>query len=126
MKRLPLAFFSAATLCVTAGMVWGAYMGSKQDFTMAPAHAHLNLVGWASLALMGTFYALTGKGGRLGWLNFALSTAAVLVMVPFLTALLGGKPQAESGVIAGSVLAILGMLTFLFVVLSTWREAQSV
>jgi hypothetical protein len=125
MKRLPLAFFSAAALCVTSGMVWGIYMGSKQDFTMAPAHAHLNLVGWASLALMGTFYALTGKGGRLGWLNFVLSTAAVVVMVPFLAVMLGGKPAAEAGVIAGSVLAILGMLTFLFVVLTTWREAET-
>jgi hypothetical protein len=125
MKRLPLAFFSAAALCVTMGMIWGAYMGSKQDFTMAPAHAHLNLVGWASLAIMGTFYALTGKGGRLGWLNFVLSTAAVVVMVPFLAVMLGGKPAAESGVIAGSVLAILGMLTFLFVVLTTWREAKT-
>jgi hypothetical protein len=125
MKRLPLAFFSAAALCVTSGMAWGMYMGSKQDFTMAPAHAHLNLVGWASLALMGTFYALTGKGGRLGWVNFVLSTGAVLVMVPFLAVMLGGKPAAEAGVIAGSVLAILGMLTFLFVVLTTWREAET-
>jgi hypothetical protein len=125
MKRLPLAFFSAAALCVTSGMAWGIYMGSKQDFTMAPAHAHLNLVGWASLALMGTFYALTGKSGRLGWLNFILSTGAVVVMVPFLAVMLGGKPAAEGGVIAGSVLAILGMLTFLFVVLTTWREAET-
>ena len=125
MKRLPLAFFSAAALCVTAGMAWGIYMGSKQDFTLAPAHAHLNLVGWASLAIMGTFYALTGKGGRLGWLNFALSAGSVVVMIPFLAVLLGGKPSAESGVIAGSVLAILGMLTFLFNVLSTWREAEA-
>jgi Mg/Co/Ni transporter MgtE len=99
-------------------------MGSHQDFTMAPAHAHLNLVGWASLALMGTFYAITGKGGALGWLNFALSASAVVVMVPFLAVMLGGKPAAEGGVIVGSILAILGMLTFLFNVLSTWRQAE--
>ncbi|WP_372781301.1 hypothetical protein [Phenylobacterium sp.] len=125
MKRLPLAFFSAAALCVTTGMAWGIYMGSKQDFTLAPAHAHLNLVGWASLALMGTFYALSGKGGRLGWLNFILSSGAVVVMIPFLAVMLGGKPTAEPGVIAGSILAILGMLTFLFNVLSTWREVEA-
>jgi hypothetical protein len=124
-KRLPLAFFSAAALCAVTGMVWGAYMGSTQDFTLAPAHAHLNLVGWASLAIMGTFYALSGKGGRLGWLNFCLSTAAVVVMIPFLAVMLGGKPAAEAGVTAGSVLAILGMLAFLSVVLSTWREAKA-
>jgi hypothetical protein len=106
-------------------MAWGMYMGSHQDFTMAPAHAHLNLVGWASLALMGTFYQLSGKGGRLGWLNFALSTAAVLVMIPFLAMFLGGKQTAEPAVIGGSVLAILGMLTFLFNVLTTWRHVKA-
>jgi hypothetical protein len=124
-KRLPLAFFSAAALCAIIGMAWGAYMGATQNFTMMPAHAHLNLVGWASLAIMGTFYAVSGKGGRLGWLNFCLSTAAVVVMIPFLAVMLGGKPAAELGVTAGSVLAILGMLTFLSVVLSTWREAKT-
>lgn len=74
---------------------------------------------------MGTFYQLSGKSGRLGWINYALSTAGVIVMIPFLVLLLSGKPQYEGGVIAGSVLAALGMATFLFVVLSSWRDAKS-
>ena len=127
MSKLPLAFFSAAALCALAGMVWGAMMGSSENFTLAPAHAHLNLVGWTSLALMGTFYALSGKAGRLGWLNFWLSTAAVVVMIPSLAAYLGGSKPALNGVIAGTVLAILGMLTFVGVVLSGWtgKAAQA-
>jgi hypothetical protein len=125
MQKLPLAFFSAAALCVTVGMTWGIVIGMKQDFTTAPAHAHLNLVGWASLALMGTFYALTGKAGRIGWLNFFLSTSAVVFMVPFLALYLSGMHAAQPGLIVGSVLALLGMLTFLFNVLSTWRETKT-
>lgn len=126
MRRLPLAFFSAAALCALGGMIWGAVMGSKQDFTLMPAHAHLNLVGWATLALMGGFYALSGKGGRLGWINFGLSTAAVAVMIPALAMMLATQNKAlEPFVIAGSVLAILGMATFVVVVLSAWREAQA-
>jgi hypothetical protein len=65
MPRLSLAFFSAGALCALTGMVWGAVMGSTQDFTLAPAHAHLNLVGWATLALMGTFYAVSARPA--GW-----------------------------------------------------------
>ncbi len=42
---------------------------------------------------MGTFYQLSGKSGRLGWINYALSTAGVIVMIPFLVLLLSGKPQ---------------------------------
>jgi len=125
MRKLPLAFFTAAALCVTAGMVWGAIMGSKEDFSLAPAHAHLNLVGWATMALMGTFYALSGRGGRAGWVNFGLSLSGVLVMIPSLALYLGGNKPAHGGVIAGTVLVLLGMLTFLGVVLSAWGGAEA-
>jgi hypothetical protein len=122
MRRLPLAFFTAATLCVLAGMVWGAIMGGSEDFTMMPAHAHLNLVGWASLAIMGTFYALSGRGGRLGWTNFGLSVTAVVVMIPSLALYLGGNKPAHNGVAVASVLAILGAATFFWNVLGAWRS----
>lgn len=120
MKRLPLAFFTAAALCAAGGMVWGAIMGASEDFALAPAHAHLNLVGWTTLALMGTFYALSGRAGRLGWINFGLSAAAVAVMIPSLALYLAGDKAAHAGVIAGTILAILGMASFLVVVLTCW------
>lgn len=125
MPRLPLAFFSAAALCALGGMAWGVMMASSNDHAMMPAHAHLNLMGWATLALMGGFYALTGKGGRLGWTNFALSAGGVVVAIPSLALLLAGNKAAEGGAIAGSVLALLGMLTFVMVVLSGWRDAKT-
>lgn len=125
MRRLPLAFFTAATLCVLAGMVWGAVMGSTEDFSLMPAHAHLNLVGWASLALMGTFYALTGRSGRVGWLNFGLSTAAVVVMIPALALYLGGDKPAHNAVAIGSGLAILGMAAFFWNVVAAWSSASA-
>ena len=125
MPRLPLAFFSAAAICALGGISWGLYMGSTQNFTMMPAHAHLNLVGWASLAIMGTFYALSGKAGRLGWINFFLSAGAVVVMIPSLALVLSGNPGAESTVAAGSTLALLGMATFVIAVLSGWRTAKA-
>ena len=71
-------------------MVWGGWMGAHQDFVMAPAHAHLNLLGWVTLAIMGGFYALPGAkaAGRLAWANFVLSAGGVLVMIPMLVRLL--------------------------------------
>jgi len=125
MRRLPLAFFTAATLCVLAGMVWGAMMGATEDFTLMPAHAHLNLVGWASLALMGTFYALSGRGGRIGWVNFGLSTTAVVVMIPSLASYLSGNKPAHNLVAFASVLAILGAATFFWSVISAWRSVAA-
>jgi len=125
MPRLPLAFFSAAALCALGGMVWGVMMASSNDHGMMPAHAHLNLMGWTTLALMGGFYALTGKGGRLGWTNFVLSAGGVVVAIPSLALLLAGNKAAEGGAVAGSVLALLGMLTFVVVVFSGWRDAKT-
>ena len=125
MAKLPLAFFSTAALCVVAGMVWGIMMAASGDHGMMPAHAHLNLMGWATLALMGTFYALTGKSDRLGWINYALSTLGVLVSIPSLAMLLAGNQAAEKGATAGAILALLGMLVFFFEVLTVWRRAPA-
>ena len=123
MAKLPLAFFSTAALCVVGGMIWGIVMAASNDHAMMPAHAHLNLMGWATLALMGTFYALTGKSDRLGWLNYGLSTLGVAVAIPSLAMVLAGNQAAEKGATAGAILALLGMLVFFFEVLTVWRRA---
>ena len=125
MSKLPLAFFSAAVLCVIGGMIWGILMAQSNDHAMMPAHAHLNLMGWATLALMGTFYALSGYAGRLGWLNFALSVTSVVVSIPALAMVLGGNQAMVPAAIAGAVLALLGVLTFAVVVLGHWRTAKT-
>jgi hypothetical protein len=125
MSRLSLAFFTTGALCVLGGMVWGVVMAASNDHTMMPAHAHLNLMGWATLALMGAFYALSGRSDRLGWANYWLSTLSVVVSIPALAMLLGGNAAAEKVAIAGSLLAILGMLAFLASVAAHWRQAKA-
>ena len=124
-SRLPLAFFTAAAVCGLGGMVWGAILGATQDFTTSPAHAHLNLLGWTSLGLMGLFYALFGErvSVKLGWVNWALSTLGVAIMIPSLGFyLVGQKAIAETGLMVGPLLAIAGMLLFVVSVLSAWRR----
>ena len=124
MNRLSMAFFGTGALCVLGGMIWGIVMASSNDHTMMPAHAHLNLMGWATLALMGTFYALSGRQDRLGWVNYVLSTASVVVSIPSIAMLLSGQAAYEKGAIAGSVLAVLGMLTFIASIFAHWRTAK--
>lgn len=48
------------------GMLAGIVMGVKQDFTLAPAHAHLNLVGGVLLFLFGLYYRLIPSAGTSG------------------------------------------------------------
>jgi cbb3-type cytochrome oxidase subunit 1 len=116
MPRVSAAFFAMGVLCVLTGMFFGMRMAMSHDFVLAPAHAHLNLLGWVTMGLYGTFYALTAAtmSPRLAWANFALSAVGVVVMIPSLMMLLasGNDPKFEPGIAVGSVLNVLGMLVF--------------
>ena len=45
MPRVSAAFFAFGALCLLGGMTLGMQMGASQNFTLMPAHAHLNLLG---------------------------------------------------------------------------------
>ena len=79
-----------------AGMLLGMQMGASNDFQLVPLHAHLNLLGWATMALYGTFYALTEKtmSKGLAWTNFAFAFAGILVLAPTLGIFLKTNNQA--------------------------------
>jgi len=116
MPRVSAAFFLTGGLFVLCGMLWGMYMGGAEDFRMAPAHAHLNLLGWVTMALYGTFYALTAKTMRafLAWTNYALSAAGLVLLIPSLAYMLvTGSRDFVAVMIAGEVLSVLSLLVFL-------------
>jgi len=55
-------------MCVGAevllvGMLAGIAMGIREDFTLAPAHAHLNLIGGVLLFMFGLYYRLVRAAG---------------------------------------------------------------
>lgn len=58
MPRIDLIFLLLASLSLVAGVVLGIGMGVAHDFTFGPVHAHLNLLGWTSLALFGLVYGV--------------------------------------------------------------------
>ncbi|MDG2521571.1 hypothetical protein P7B02_08455 [Caulobacter segnis] len=124
MSRLSMAFFTAGALCGLIGMGWGVYMGASHDHTTFPAHAHLNLLGWVSLFLMGGFYAFLGDRApaKLGWTNFVLSAVGAITMAPTLALLLKGNPGMEPAVGVTSLIAFAGMITFVVAVLGAWRR----
>lgn len=124
MPRVSYAFFTLAAVCGLIGMLRGIRMGMTQDFSAHPAHAHLSLVGWVSLAVMGGFYALErGASVRLAWINFILSGLGGTVL-PFGIALViaGHGALGAPLAIAGGMLAMFGMAAFLVSVLTGWRR----
>jgi hypothetical protein len=116
MPRVSAAFFVTGALFVLCGMGLGEYMGAAEDFRLTPVHAHINLVGWVTMALYGTFYALTAKthSRRLAWTNYILGTVSVIVMAPSLSAFVLTQNKSYLAVlIGGELLAMLGMIVFL-------------
>ena len=108
-----MAFLLLATTCLVAGVSMGIWMGIAHDFQFAPVHAHLNLLGWASLALFGLVYKAYPALGqsRLALAHFAASTTSA-VAFPF-GIYLAIAHQNVGLAIAASLLWLLGTLVFL-------------
>jgi cbb3-type cytochrome oxidase subunit 1 len=123
MPRVSAAFFATGVIAVLIGMSFGMYMGSSENFTLAAAHAHLNLVGWVTMALYGTFYALTRgtMSTRLAWLHYVVSTLGVIVMITGLSLFLshGNDKTYVPIMVPGEILTTLGMAIF---AVSVFRE----
>jgi hypothetical protein len=114
MSRISIAFFGAAVVYALGGMVLGMYMGGSNDHTLAPVHAHINLLGWASLAIMGAFYGLAGAATpmKLAWTNFGLSNIGNIATLPMVGLIQLGKPPIVPLLVGGEVTIVAGMLLF--------------
>lgn len=119
MRGPALWFLAAGVLCALAGMVWGMVLAGSQDHLLAPAHAHLNLVGYASFAIFAFYYQIVPEAGqgRLARLHFAVALAGVLLLVPGIVQAISGGGEALA--ISGSILTVVSMLIFLVVVVTT-------
>ena len=113
MNRLDLKFLLLAALMLTAGVGMGIYMGIAHDFRLAPVHAHINLVGWASLALFGIVYRLYPEmaASRLAGLHFILAAPAALMFpIGIALSILAERPLVA---IVAALLWFAGVLFFL-------------
>ncbi len=121
MPRVALWFFAVAPIYVLIGMGLGIYMGAADDFKLYPAHAHLNLLGWVTMALYGTFYALARDASRrLAWTTFWLNNVGVIILFPSLAMVLkyGEQPQYIAPLAISEFIVLGGMACF---ALSVWQ-----
>ena len=125
MKRIDIYFLLLATLLLICGAVLGIVMGAQENFQLAPVHAHLNLAGWASLALFGLTYRAYPQlaATRLAGLHFVVSaTGSVLLPIGIGFAVLRNEPTLA---IVASMLWLLGVLLFLAQLVRLARERSA-
>src|SRR5271163_4015701 len=112
MARIDTAFLLVASVCLIIGVCLGIYMGVNEDFQLVAVHTHVNLVGWASLALFGVIYRLYPElaASRLARIQFWLSAPSALVFP--VAIYLAQAHQVRVVLIATSLLWLLGALVF--------------
>ena len=122
MKRYDLYFLLLGTLSLLVGVGLGIFMGASGNFQLTPVHAHINLVGWASLALFGLAYRAYPELGASRLAPFHLLLAAggaILLPAGIYLAVL----HDISGLaIAASFLWLGAVILFLIQLLSLFRR----
>jgi hypothetical protein len=102
-------------------MILGIFMAASGDHGQAPTHAHLNLLGWVSMAVFGLVYRAfpTLAKGALPKIHFWIMNVGVIGMIIGLFLMFNGRMEFEALTAAASMLVLVGMLLFAFIVLRT-------
>jgi hypothetical protein len=121
-----LKWYRAAVIYLVAGAVLGSWMGLRENFQLHSVHAHLSLLGWVSMALIGLIYqGLPGLAVRRGGvLQFWLHNLALLATAGGLSAVRLGYPQAEPVLGVGSMLLLVALTMFAFNLVLGTRSPQ--
>jgi hypothetical protein len=107
-----------SVVIILFGMIMGLAMGILEDFRLAPAHAHLNLLGFVSLFLAGLYYhavpsaAATMLATVQAWISVI---GAIVFPIGIAVVALKGIDYVIFPII-GSLVAFTGMLLFAIVV----------
>ena len=110
-------FLRTSVIILAVGMGLGIYMGITEDFTFAPAHAHLNLAGGVLMFLAGLFYNSRPElSPRLATGHYIVSLLGAILLPAGIAGSVVKAGWAVPVVGAGSVLTFVAMLVFIFAV----------
>jgi hypothetical protein len=109
-----LTFLKIAVVYFFVGASLGLGMGISQNFALVPVHAHLLLLGWASLALAGVVYHLYPEASttRLARSHFWLHNLGLPAFMVALAFFLMGQPIPVPVVAVAAIAVLLGLGLF--------------
>ncbi len=104
-----------AAVYMMIGLIMGLAMAIARDFTLSSVHAHISLLGWATMAITGIVYVLMPGCGRspLAKLHFWGHNIGLPMMMVSLALYVLGITAAEKVIAAGSILVLTSLLLFL-------------
>jgi hypothetical protein len=113
----------AGVIFLVVGMIWGIEMGIRQDFSMAPAHAHFNLVGGVLLFVFGLYYRmvpLARDSALAKWQSWLHIVGAVVFPVGVAVVIKKGESFIALPII-GSLIVVVAVALFALIVFRTSR-----
>ena len=119
-----------AALYLVLGVTMGIVMGITQQFSLAPVHAHINLLGWVTLGIVGIVYRLYPAAAqtRLAKVHFWIHNTALPVFMVGLGFVLTGHEAFIPVTIVGATAVFAGIIVlavnlWLTISPSTMRDA---
>jgi hypothetical protein len=117
--KMASVMMCTSVILLSAGMIAGIVMGIEHSFILAPAHAHLNLVGGVLLFLFGLYYTVVPKAAEMSlakvqaWLHIVGA-----IIFPIGIALtIGVSTSLEPVAIIGSFVVLVAILLFAAIVI---------
>jgi hypothetical protein len=110
------------------GVLMGMYMSGAGDHSLTPVHVHLNLLGWASLAISGIIYhlfPLTTKT-KLGKTHIWVYNIGVPLMMLGLTGYTLGFTAAAPLIPVGAILVVIGAIVFFLNLMINLKQTAAV
>jgi hypothetical protein len=104
-----------AIVYLLLGVAMGIGMGASENFTLRPVHAHVNLLGWTTMALAGLVYTVFPKAAasKLAKVHFWMMNLALPVMMGSLSFyLLTGDKSVVPALALSEFVAAGGIICF--------------
>ena len=121
MRNIDRIFILTGALFAVLGLCLGLWMVAVNNFAYSKIHAHINLLGWVTLAIYGIVYKIypVMKDSRLALPHLVCSVAGVIFMNlgwwMFLQNILVGTKTLVIIFRGGSALGIAGVVLFLII-----------
>ena len=111
-------WFRLAAVYFAVGVTLGVAMGASGNHALFPVHAHVNLLGWVSMALFGLIGAVGPRvmQGRVATAQFWMHNLGVPVMLGALALRLKGAAAAEPVIGIASIVVGVSVLLFAWLV----------
>lgn len=112
--NIGIRLLQIASVYLVIGLGMGLAMAMSSNFGLTSVHAHILLLGWATMALAGMVYLLMPgcSQSRLAKLHFWGHNLGLPVMMVGLALFLHGVKSAETVVALSSIVVLISLVIF--------------